>query len=92
MGVEGIWARHPRVLETEMGNDISLYDPIEERVTVLNTTASDIWRLLDGSTSISDITEMLSRAYEEVDQSRVRKDVQATVEKLAEEDLVTRKE
>lgn len=91
MGVEGIWARHPRVLETEMGNDISLYDPIEERVTVLNTTASDIWRLLDGSTSISEVTEMLSRAYE-VDRSRVLNDVQATVEKLAEEDLVTRRE
>lgn len=91
MGVEGIWARHPRVHETEMGNDISLYDPVEERVTVLNTTASDIWRLLDGTTSISEVTEMLSRAYE-VDRSRVLIDVQATVEKLAEEDLVTRRE
>lgn len=89
MSTEGVWERQPRVLETEMGDDISLYDPLEERVTVLNRTASDIWRLLDGKTSISRIAELLSKAYQ-VDKEAIRGDVQATVQQLAEEDLVTR--
>lgn len=91
MSKEGVWARHPRILETEMGNDISLYDPVAERVTVLNTTASDIWRLLDGGTSVSEVTDLLSQAYE-VDRSRILIDVQSTVERLAEEELVIREQ
>jgi hypothetical protein len=82
-----IWARHPRVLETEMGDDISLYDPIEERVTVLNTTASDIWRLLDGETPVSEVTRLLAAAYE-LDPELILSDVLTTIEQLAEQELV----
>lgn len=89
MNTDRVWARHPRVLETEMGADISLYDPVAERVTVLNTTASDIWRLLDGETTLDDVTRLLSRAYQ-IDEDRIRGDVVTTVEQLAEEELVTR--
>ena len=36
------------IVETEVDGDISLYDTQEERVIVLNPTASDVWRLADG--------------------------------------------
>lgn len=90
MGANGVWTRNPRVLETEMGDDISLYDPREEQVTVLNTTASDIWRLLDGQTSIDEMTELLARAYA-VEPESIRADIASAVHQLAEQELVTRK-
>jgi len=68
--VTGVAAEHdpvgppkPSVLETEMDGDISLYDPASERVTVLNATASDVWRLVDGERSAADITGLLASAY-----------------------------
>jgi hypothetical protein len=91
VGTEDVWARNPRVLETEMGDDISLYDPVGERVTVLNTTASDIWRLLDGTVTVTEVTDLLARAYQ-TDPSRIAPDVRTTVERLADEELLTRKE
>jgi hypothetical protein len=87
---EAVWARRPDVVETEMGTDISVYDPREERVTVLNATASDIWRLIDGNTSSRKITELLASAYA-VDSARIAADVTATLEKLAAQDLIERK-
>lgn len=89
MTEETVWVRHPRVLETEMGTEISLYDPEEERVTVLNTTASDIWRLLDGNTRMGELIDLLARAYG-TEPSSIEGDVTAAVEKLAEEDLIER--
>lgn len=90
MGASGVWIRNPRVLETEIGDDISLYDPHGEQITVLNTTASDIWRLLDGHTSIDEVTELLARAYVVTPES-IRADIARAVHQLAEQELVTRK-
>lgn len=88
--MEAVWGRHPRVLETEMGDDLSLYDPAEERVTVLNTTASDIWRLLDGETSLRELVGLLAGAYG-IESETIERDVAATVAELADQDLVERK-
>lgn len=75
------------VLETEIGEDISLYDPQTEQVTVLNGTASDIWRLADGSYTVEEITELLASSYQ-VSPDSIGADVEKTVDELSEAGLI----
>lgn len=71
------------VLETEVDGQISLYNPHNESVTVLNETASDIWRLSDGEHTLAEMVELLASAYA-VDPSTIAPEVEATVEQLVE--------
>lgn len=71
------------VLETEIDGEISLYHPGNERVVVLNETASDIWRLLDGSRTVAQVAELLSSSYG-ADPVVVAADVERTVDQLVE--------
>ena len=75
------------LIETEIGENISLYDPRTERVMVLNTTASDIWRLLDGDLTVEEVIRLLARAYQ-VDPTSIRDDVVAIVDRLVFEGLL----
>ena len=68
------------VLETEIGGEISLYNPHNESVLVLNVTASDVWRLSDGEHTLDEMVELLATAY------RVRpEDIHSEVERTVEE-------
>lgn len=58
-----IGPRAAGVLETEIGDDISLYHPMSETVAVLNSTASDVWRLCDGVQTLEEIVAALAGAY-----------------------------
>lgn len=75
------------VLETEIDEDISLYNPRTEQVVVLNGTASDIWRLADGSRTIEDIIELLASSYQ-VSPDSIASDVEKTVQELSEAGLI----
>jgi len=75
------------IIESEIGDEISLYDPTTERVVILNTTASDVWRLADGQHTVHDVIKMLARAYQ-VEPASIRDEVQTTVERLMEEQLL----
>lgn len=69
------------VIETEVGGDVSLYDPHSERVVVLNATASDIWRLCDGDHTLDEIVDLIASAYsmQHVD---IRHQIEETVASL----------
>jgi hypothetical protein len=77
------------LLETEVDGDISLYDPTSERVTVLNGTASDVWRLADGEHTVAEITGLLASAYE-VEPASIAPDVLAVVTQFIEAGLLAR--
>jgi hypothetical protein len=53
----------PHILETEVGGEISLYDPRSDAVLVLNQTASDVWRLSDGEHTLEEMVALLAVAY-----------------------------
>jgi hypothetical protein len=74
-------------METEVEEDISLYNPRTEQVVVLNGTASDIWRLADGSHTIGEIVDLLASSYG-VSPDSIAPDVEKTVEDLAEAGLI----
>ena len=67
-----------------MGVEISLYHPRDERVMVLNQTASDVWRLLDGETSDGEIVELLAGAYS-TDAATIESSVIDVVDQLVSE-------
>lgn len=75
------------IMETEVEEDISLYNPRTEQVVVLNGTASDIWRLADGSHTIGEIVDLLASSYG-VSPDSIAPDVEKTVEDLAEAGLI----
>lgn len=78
----------PHIIETEVRGDISLYDAQNERVLVLNGTASDVWRLCDGEQTADEIVNLLSRAYRVAPQS-ILLDVRRTIRRLMEEGFLT---
>lgn len=71
-------------IETEVGGDISLYDPTSERVIVLNATASDIWRLCDGEQTLDEIVELIAKAYERQPEE-IRHEVNTTIDQFRDE-------
>jgi Coenzyme PQQ synthesis protein D (PqqD) len=81
------WRPKTQFLEADVGTELSLYDPSTERVVVLNQTASDIWRLLDGHTSTEQIVDLLATFYR-TEANTIRKDVESVLAKFEEEGLV----
>ena len=74
----------PHIIETEVKGDLSLYDPKQERVLVLNGTASDVWLLCDGEQHLGQITDLIASAYG-VSADDIRADVETTVTQFVEE-------
>ena len=73
----------PHVVETEVDGDVCLYDPSSERVAVLNGTASDVWRLADGTYTIAEITDLLASSYG-TQPTSIAPDVEAVVTEFIE--------
>jgi len=74
------------ILETEIGDEISLYDPRTEQVIVLNQTASDVWRLSDGQSDVDEIVRLLAAAYG-VDSDLIRDEIESTIHSFREQGL-----
>ncbi len=72
---------------TELDGDLTVYDPRRNEVHVLNATAGDIWRLLDGSIDLDRVIDEIARAYS-ASVGDVRPHVLRTVENFVDLDLV----
>lgn len=82
--------RTPADLTTvEIDGEISTYHPGTDRVVMLNTTASDVFALCDGTLDETGIAELLAGAYR-ADPGEVAAGVRAAVALLTAEDLVRR--
>ena len=77
----------PNVLETELDGEVSLYNPAQEEVTVLNGTASDVWYLCDGTLSAEEIVELLASSYA-VPAETIRGEVEQTIATLRKAGLL----
>lgn len=69
------------VVETEIDECVALFHPVTGEAVVLNTTASDIWRLSDGELTLEELTAVLARSYG-VDPGSIRDDVVRAVDDL----------
>ena len=75
------------IIETEIDDDLSLYDALAERVVVLNTTASDIWRLADGEHTPDEIVALLAGTYSTTADA-IRSDVEQVITSLIDNGLL----
>ncbi len=75
---------HPRIIETEVKGDLSLYDPRQEKVLVLNGTATDVWLLCDGEHTADRIVELVAVAHGQ-EAATIRTDVESTIRNFVEE-------
>lgn len=87
MNIAKIGRHAPSLIETEIDGDISLYHPPTEQVTVLNGTASDVWRLCDGERTIDDIADLLGRAYG-VEPDSIVADITETIRQFQKSELL----
>ena len=76
------------VVEREVGGCVLLLSPDQAEVLVLNETASDVWRLVDGDLTLSDIVSLLAHAYG-VDSQAICDEVAATIHRFEENGLVS---
>jgi hypothetical protein len=74
----------PNIIETEVKGDLSLYDPGQEKVLVLNGTATDVWLLCDGGQTGGRIVELVAAAHGQ-EAATVRTDVESTIRQFIEE-------
>ena len=87
LGDDPIGPPPQHIIETEVKGNVSLYDPKQERVLVLNGTASDVWLLCDGEQTVTRIVELLVAAYGG-NPATVRGDVETTIRQFIEEGFV----
>ena len=57
------------VLRIEDDDCALLFDPDNGKVQMLNSTAVDVWQLLDGKRSLSEVVDCLRSRYEGIDDS-----------------------
>ena len=88
----GVWPRigPPAlgVMEREVAGCVVLLSPDQAELLVLNETASDVWRLVDGELTLSDIVSLLARAYG-VDPQAICDEVADTIHRFEENGLLS---
>jgi len=78
----------PVVREVEVDGCLSLYRRDVDQVVVLNETASDVWRLADGTLDDDEIVALLAAAYG-VAPEIIGDEVRATLARLVQEGFLT---
>jgi hypothetical protein len=76
------------ITQVELDDQVCLYSPQGEQVLVLNETASDVWRLVDGTLSVAGVVDLLTRAYR-ADAHEIRKDVLDVITQLQAAGVLT---
>ena len=76
------------VVEREVEGCFALLCADGDRVLVLNETASDLWRLIDGDLTLDVIVDLLSHAYG-VEPRLIYNDVERTVNLLRDNGLLS---
>lgn len=69
-------------------DDILLYHPGVSKTIRLNETASIIWKLCDGERTIGEITTLIAASFPD-DAHRILEDVQAALQRFADEGAIT---
>jgi len=72
----------------ELGDEVMLYDAANEKIHVLNHTASLIWNFCDGQHSIKDIKEEMNKKYPIIEDKHLFQDIMKTIEELSNKILL----
>ncbi|SEF17199.1 PqqD family protein [Jiangella alba] len=76
-------SRAHAVRELDVDGAVTLFHEPTQTALVLNETASDVWRLLDGRRTVADIVDELAQVYA-ADAGTIRSGVHAALRQLAD--------
>ena len=76
------------LIQHDMDDEVLVYDPVVDRTHRLNSSATLIWELCDGTRSLEDIARALTEQFE-VEFETALQDARAVLEQLKEEQLLT---
>ncbi len=77
------------VVWREVSDGAVLVSPEAGKIRVLNEVGSQVWRLIDGRTSIATIEETLLRRYDSIPREQLSQDLQQFLRDLASRGLLT---
>ena len=69
------------LMENQVEDELTLYDPRSEVVHILNPTAAAVWQLADGVRKVSDISAQFAELFD-MDLGEVEEDVQDILEQF----------
>ena len=72
----------------DLGAELLLYDEQERRYHLLNSTARLVWQHCDGHHDLSEIVALVAEHYPTVSRERIAQDTHATLQTLADKDLI----
>lgn len=79
------------IVESEVDGRISIFDPQTQEVSMLNDTASDVWRLSDGTSTLAQVVRLVAQAYG-VEPDAIDEEVKATVKTFYDKGLLAEKD
>jgi hypothetical protein len=77
------------VCREEEWDDVLLFNPDTGKIKVANPTAFFIWQLCDGTRTRADVLQALERAFDTVDRQVLAQDLDAFVEDLENQGLIS---
>lgn len=84
--------QHPRkksgIDEQRIGDELYLYGPGGETLSVLNTTAMMVWSLCDGAHTVSDMAEVLEDIVDAPARSELERDIRECLDELRTKNLL----
>jgi len=88
-GNSTIMKRPKELIEHEVEDDLVLYDPVTDKVHILNPTAAAVWWLCEEETTVEKVASQMARLYS-LDTSVAVKDVEEVLSQLTEAGLLVR--
>ena len=85
---ESVPKRSPGLLEEDLDEEIVILQGDRDAVHVLNETAAELWRLVDGVRDHEAIVAAFAEPYPDVDRAELARDVDAVLADLAGKGLL----
>lgn len=77
------------VVSRQVGDEWVLYDPVSQKMHVLNVTTGIVWNLLDGAHTFDELVQATREAFDPAPAADViARDIEKLLEQLAAEGLL----
>lgn len=72
----------------ELGEEVMIYDPLNEKVHILNNTAHCIWKLCDGNFTLQEIKEEISKKFPNTSEQDILHDIASAIDNFEKNKLL----
>ncbi len=79
---------HPNIVWQEVDDGVVIVTPTAGKVRALNQIGADIWRMIDGHLSLSDILQHLNNNHPSIPAQQLERDLDTFVTDLSNRQLI----